>query len=135
MKLFNGNLHRVRIVFAVVIVVLCVGAVYLGTKRDTIPESEDRDDYFVTERDTMPVSEDRDEVFREYIASELEETLKSSKVILSCNVDFEVDDNAITKVYLTLDCAEILRPETEDSIKQTVARAINLPTDDISISY
>lgn len=118
MKLFNGNLHRVRIVFAVVIVIFCVGAFY-----------------FVTKRDTTPVSEDRDEAFREFIASELEETLTSYKVVLSCDVDFEVDDNAITKVYLTLDCAEILRPETEDSIKQTVARAINLPTDDISISY
>ena len=118
MKFFKENLYRVRIVFAVVIVVFCVGAVCFGIKRDT-----------------KPVSEDRDEAFREYIASELEETLTSSKVILSCNVDFEVDNNEITKVYLTLDCAEILSPEREDNIKGIAARAMNLSTDDISISY
>ena len=118
MKSSGKNLYRVRIVFAIVIVIFCVGAFYVGIKRDM-----------------TPVSEDREEAFREFIANELEETLTSYKNILSCNVDFEVDNNAITKAYLTLDCAEILRPETEDSIKQTVAGAMNLSTDDISISY
>lgn len=118
MKLFNENLHRVRMVFAIVIVIFCVGAFYLVTKRDTVP-----------------VSADREEVFREFIANELEEMLTSSKVISACNVDFEVDNNTVTKVYLTLECAEILSPETEDNIIGRVAGAMNLSTDDVSIGY
>ena len=118
MKLFNEKLYRVGIVFVILIVIFCVGAFYFGTKHDTIP-----------------ISTDRDETYREFIANQLEEMLTSLEVILSCNVDFEVDKNAITKVYLILDCAEILSPEREDNIKGIVARAMNLSTDDISISY
>ena len=118
MKLFNENLNRVRIVSGIVIVIFCVGAFYIGTKRDTIP-----------------VSADKEETYREFIANQPEEMLTSSKGILSCNIDFEVDNNNITKVYLTLDCAEILGSETEDNIKGIAARAMNLSSDDISISY
>lgn len=118
MRLSSENLSRVRIVFAIVIVIFCAGAFCFGFKNDM-----------------TSVSADREENFREYIANELEEMLTSSKVILSCNVDFEVDDNTVTKVYLTLDCAEILSPETEDNIKGRVAGAMNMSSDDVSISY
>lgn len=118
MKLLNDNYYRVRMIFAVVIVVFCVGAFYFGSQRYT-----------------MPVSKDRDETFREFLANDLEGMLTSLKVIQSCNVDFEVNNDAITKVYLTLDCTEILSPETEDNIKGVAASAMNLSTDDISISY
>ena len=118
MKSSSENLCRVRTVFAIVIVIFCVGAFCFGFKDDM-----------------TSVSADREEAFREYLANELEEMLTSSKVILSCNVDFEVDDNTVTKVYLTVDCAEILSPEREDNIKGWVAGAINMSSDDISISY
>lgn len=118
MKLSNENLYRARIIFVIVIVIFCVGAFYFGAQRDMIP-----------------VSADKEETYREYMANELEEMLTCSKVILSCNVDFEVDNNTITKIYLTLDCTQILSPETEDNIKGNVASVMNLLDNDIFISY
>ncbi|MCM1057432.1 MAG: hypothetical protein NC517_07495 [Firmicutes bacterium] len=118
MKAFNENKYMVRIAFAIVIGIICVGAFCFGSGRDAIPTAADKE-----------------EAYREYTAKVLEERLTASRVILSCDVDFEVDDNAVTKVYLTLDCAELLTTETEDNIKDNVAGAMNLSAEDIFISY
>lgn len=118
MKSFNKNLHIEKIIFSIVIVVFCVGAFYFWAKKDT-----------------MPVGADKDETYRKFIANNLEEMLTSSNAILSSNVDFEVENNAVTKVYLTLECAETLSSETEYNIKSRVADAMNMSINDISISY
>lgn len=118
MKSFNENLPRVRIVFAIAIAIVCVGAFYFGIKRDT-----------------TPVSAGQEETYWTFMAGRLEEMLTSSNAISSAHVDFSVDNHAVNKVYLSLTCAEILSPETEDIIKERVADAMNMSMNDISISY
>lgn len=91
------------------------------------------EDYVATDAGSAT---DKEEQYRIFLQKEMESMIESSEYVSDCHIDFEVSDNAITKVDVSLEIVESYDGDEEaltESIRKAVASAAGIPVENVSV--